>query len=124
MKATMTRALYWAPRILGILFALFLSVFAFDVFAEGYGVLGTVVAFVMHLVPTFVVLLVLAIAWRRERLGALLFCCLAVFYVVITRGRFVLAAYLVVSGSLLVDALLFLLSWRVRNAARFRTGEV
>ena len=33
--------LFWTPRILGILFALFLSMFALDVFGEGYGFWGT-----------------------------------------------------------------------------------
>ena len=30
------RVLYWTPRVLGILFALFISIFALDVFGEGY----------------------------------------------------------------------------------------
>jgi hypothetical protein len=29
--------LYWAPRLLGILFSLFVSIFALDVFGQGYG---------------------------------------------------------------------------------------
>jgi hypothetical protein len=71
MKTKMTPTLYWVPRILGILFAIFISIFALDVFMEGYGFWETVVALVMHLVPTAIIFIVLLIAWRWERLGRL-----------------------------------------------------
>ena len=56
--------LFWTPRILGILFALFLSMFALDVFGEGYGFWGTLLALFMHLIPVYVLLIGLALAWR------------------------------------------------------------
>ena len=39
--------LFWTPRALCFLFALFLGLFAMDVFGEGRGVWGTVVALFM-----------------------------------------------------------------------------
>ena len=76
------KLLFWTPRIICIVFALFTSVFAFDVFSEGRGFWETILALVMHLVPTAVILLVLAISWRWEWIGGLLFIALGGFYVV------------------------------------------
>jgi len=66
------------------------------------------------------VLIVLAIAWRWEWVGAVLFCGLAVFYVVWTWGRFPFGAYLAISRPLLLLGVLFLLNWRRRDELRER----
>ena len=120
MNARTKRLLFWTPRALGILFAIFLSLFALDVFSEGYGFRETIVALFMHLVPTFVVLIALAVAWRWEWVGAALFCGLAVFYVVMAWGRFPFGTYLVISGPLLLVGVLFLLNWLRRDELRER----
>ena len=78
MKKPVKRAVYWIPRILCLLFAVFISLFALDVFSEGYGFWETIVALVMHLVPPGMILMALAIAWRWEWLGAILFVALGV----------------------------------------------
>jgi hypothetical protein len=64
MRGTLERLLHWTPRILGLLFAAFVSVFALDVFGEGYTFWQTILALMMHLIPTGVVLVALAISWR------------------------------------------------------------
>src|SRR5579859_1447333 len=74
------RLLFWSPRILAILFAIFLSVFALDVFSEPRGFWRTALALAIHLIPAATVLLVLAAAWQWERVGALLFALLAGIY--------------------------------------------
>lgn len=111
MEARTRRRLVWAPRILGLLFAGFLSLFALDAFSEHDGFVSIAVALLMHLVPTFVVLVVLAVAWRREWFGALGFAALGVLYVVWTRGSFPMATYLAISGPLFVIAGLFVAGW-------------
>lgn len=111
MHAAPVRALFWAPRILCVLFAVFLGVFALDVFGEGGGVWETIVAFLIHLAPAFVVLVVLAVSWRREWVGAVVFGALAVCYVALTRGRLHWGAYASISGPMVLIGLLFLLNW-------------
>ncbi len=54
--------LYWLPRILGILFALFISIFALDSFGEGIPFPEAIVGFLIHLVPTYIMIVVLLIA--------------------------------------------------------------
>ena len=44
--------LYWAPRILSIIFAGFISLFALDVFNEGHSFWETLLALAVHLIPT------------------------------------------------------------------------
>lgn len=110
--------LFWAPRILTILFALFLSVFALDVFAETKGFLETLTALALHLVPTFLVVVLLVFAWRRELIGVIAFAGLAIAYVVVMWGRgFPWVTYVMISGALLLISVLFFLSWRQRSRA-------
>ena len=118
MNAGMKGALFWTPRILCILFAVFVSMFAADVFGDGYGFWKTVVAFLIHLVPTYIVIIALVVAWRREWIGAILFIGLAVFYLVWAWGRFTWITYLVMSGPLFLVGVLFLVNWLYRIELR------
>ena len=111
VSTTTRRILFWTPRILAILFAIFLSLFALDVFAESHGFWPTVGALLLHLVPALVVAAALAVAWRREWVGAVSFIGLAVFYVAWTWGRFPLITYVTVAGPLALVGLLFLFGW-------------
>ena len=118
MNRSVKRVLFWSPRVLGILFAMLLSLFSFDVFEEGYGLWRTIGALLLHLVPTFMVVVVLVVAWRWEWVGAVLFIALAVFYTAWFWGRFHWSAYVVISGSLFVMGVLFLFNWLYRAELR------
>ncbi len=109
------RALYWAPRALGLLFAVLLSLFSFDVFGEGYGLWETALALLIHLVPTGIVLVVLVIAWRWEWIGGFLFLLLAAMYPVFFRGNFHWTAVLVISGPAALTGILFLVNGAYRD---------
>jgi hypothetical protein len=104
------RFLFWSPRILTILFALFLSVFALDVFSEGQGFWRTALALAIHLLPSATVLVILAAAWRWEWMGVVLFALLATLY-----ARQVLPMHpswaAAISGPLVAIAALFLADW-------------
>lgn len=114
MTKAARRWLFWTPRILGILFALFVGMFALDVFGEGYGFWETMLALFMHLVPAFLILAALAISWRWEWAGGLLFCALALVLAVMTQGGAPWIAYLSLCGPPLLIAFLFLLNWLLR----------
>ena len=72
MNTITKRGLFWTPRVLGILIAVFFSLFALDVFSGGYGFWKTILALLIHLVPTYIVVIALVIAWRWEWAGAIL----------------------------------------------------
>ncbi|MHC4535153.1 MAG: DUF7670 domain-containing protein [Planctomycetota bacterium] len=120
MNTSIKRALFWAPRVLCILFAIFLSLFALDVFSEGYGFGETILALLIHLVPVYIVFIVLFIAWRWELIGSILFFALALFYLVWSWERFHWSAYLVISGPLALLGVLFLFNWIFRVQMRTR----
>ena len=94
----------WGPRVLGITVALFGGMFALD--AVGEGLLGLIV----HLLPAVLLLLVVAVAWRRHWLGGVAFVALGVAYGVIAwpRGTWILT----ISAPLLVVGGLYFWSWR------------
>ena len=97
---------------------MFLSLFALDVFGEGYRFWETILALLIHLVPVYIVIIVLVIAWRWEWIGAILFNALAAFYVVWFWGQFPWAAYLAISGLLILVGVLFLFNWIYRAQLR------
>lgn len=110
MKLTISRKFVWIPRILSILFAAFLGLFALDVFKESTGFWETIGALLVHLIPAYLVLIALYIAWRRERWGFVVFIALAGLYAVWAWGRANWPALLVISGTLVIIAILFLLA--------------
>ena len=112
------RILYWAPRVLGVLFAAFISLFAFDVLGTGSGFWPTLGALAIHLIPTALVLLALLIAWRREWIGSLLFLALGIGYFWMTGLREHWSAYLIITGPLLLEAALLLANWYWRRELR------
>jgi hypothetical protein len=104
--------LQWSPRIAGIGVALFLAMFALDVFT-GRPWLETLLALVIHLVPTFLVLGVVALAWRWPLVGAVAFPVLALVYAVMVHWRLDWVA--AIGGPLLVVGALYVASWRANE---------
>ncbi len=70
---TSIKILYWTPRILCILAILFISLFALDSFGPGRTIWQQISAFLMHMVPSFVLLALLIVAWKWELVGGILF---------------------------------------------------
>jgi hypothetical protein len=118
MKAPARQFLFWAPRVLGIFFATFVSLFALDVFNGGYGFRETIVALLIHLIPTAIIGAVLAVSWRREWIGGILFTALGAAYVATSWRRFGWIACAMIAGPLLLMGILFLVNWRCRLALR------
>ncbi len=69
---TSTKALSWTARILCILAILFISLFALDSFSPERTFWQNAAAFLMHLIPTFVLLATLVVAWKWEDIGGIL----------------------------------------------------
>lgn len=69
--------LHWTPRILGILYAAFISIFALDAWGTGAGFWNELAGFLIHLLPTYLIIAALVVAWKNPRLGGILFIVLA-----------------------------------------------
>jgi prolipoprotein diacylglyceryltransferase len=68
---TSTKVLYWTARILGILAILFISLFSLDSFSSERNFWQNTTAFLLHLIPSFVLLALLIIAWKWEKVGGI-----------------------------------------------------
>ena len=78
----MKNVLYWTPRLLMIVFILFISLFALDAFEGDRSILSKIGAFLIHLIPSFILIVLLILSWRREWIGGLAFFILGVFYII------------------------------------------
>jgi len=121
MNERTKQILFWAPRVLGILFAAFISIFAFDVFDAGYSFWETILALLIHLIPTGIVLLILALSWRWELIGGILFPVLGILYLIAFEEQH-WSAYLLIAGPLFLIGALFLLDWFYRDELHPKPG--
>lgn len=112
------RLLFWTPRILALLFAALISIFAADVFGEHLGFWKTMLALLIHLIPTWIILGILAVSWRRGWIGAALYPGLGLIYVVMAWGRFPLITYFAMAGPLFLLGILFWIDWWSGRATR------
>ncbi len=64
---------YWLPRILAIGYIIFLGVFALDIFEPGRSLLEILTGLLIHLMPNFILIIVLILAYKIEKLGGLIF---------------------------------------------------
>lgn len=67
------RLIHWMPRIIGILAILFVSLFALDAFDPKLTLWQQIFGFIMHLIPSFILIILLLIAWKWEYAGGIIF---------------------------------------------------
>ncbi len=108
--------LYWSPRILSILFVLFLALFSLDVFDMKLGFWGTIVGLFLHNIPALVLLVVLLVSWKYEIVGGVVFILagLAYIFLLLVSSNFqwfMLSWSLTISGPAFLVGILFLLNW-------------
>lgn len=82
MTTTVRSILTWFPRILIILFAGFISLFALDSFEGHDSILQKIGHLLVHLIPTALVLAVLWLAWHRRIIGGLVFMLLGMAFTI------------------------------------------
>jgi hypothetical protein len=111
----MNKTLYWTPRILTIVFILFLAIFAFDSFEGDQSIIKKLGGFFIHLIPNIILILVLIVAWKHEWMGTLAFALVGIAYIIMFWGRFPVATYLIISGPLFLIAIFFGLNWMNRK---------
>lgn len=70
---TSVRLFHWLPRLLCILAILFISLSAADAFAPGLTIWQQLGAFFIHLIPSFILVVLLIVAWKWELIGGIIF---------------------------------------------------
>ncbi len=101
------RILYWSPRVLGILSILFVSVFALDVFESGVPLSAIAVGLFMHLLPSFFLAGLLALAWKFELVGGAAFVMIALLPFFMLENS--LSVNAILSAPFLATGILFLI---------------
>ena len=116
---TSTKLLHWVPRILVILAILFVSIFALDAFSSELTFLQNAGAFLVHLIPSFVLVALLIIAWKWEKAGGILitivglFLSVAIFILNYNRNHSVwlsLSIVLMICFPFVIAGILFIIS--------------
>lgn len=102
--------LHWTPRLLSILFLVFLSLFALDVFSEYQG-LAALPALLAHLLWPLILLLAVIAAWKWDLIGAFVFLAFAIFYVIMVGFDRPWSWYASISGPAALVGILFLWNW-------------
>lgn len=115
MKKIARNFIFWIPRVLGIVFALFVGMFAFDTFNEGIPFWQAFTGFLIHLLPMYLIVVLLVLAWKWEWIGAFGMVALGIAYIILTRGREHWSTYVVIGAPLLIIGVLFFIGWRLRT---------
>ena len=115
MPTALKRVLFWTPRILSILFILFIGLFSLDVFGTGASFWDTLLGFLIHNIPAFILLAALILAWRWEWVGTVLFAGFGIWYLVNARGVSPMLYYVIFAGIPFLVAILFLVGWIARK---------
>ncbi|MBW2967235.1 hypothetical protein KY362_01990 [Candidatus Woesearchaeota archaeon] len=119
-KKTIEKFIFWTPRILSILFILFLTMFSLDIFDLGLGFWGTVLGLLIHNIPSFVLTIILIISWKYEIVGGIgyIFAGLFFFMLMLVPVLFrpehewsMLLGALIISLPAFIIGALFLVGW-------------
>jgi hypothetical protein len=72
----------WTPRIISILAILFISMFALDSFDSRFTIWLQIATFFMHLIPSYILIACLIIAWKWERFGGILYLIIGIIFAI------------------------------------------
>jgi len=119
MKKKISKFIYWTPRILSIIFILFLAMFSLDIFEGNYGFWGTILGLFMHNIPTLFLLIVLLISWKHEIVGGIGFILAGILYIAMILMKIITAGFewyyllwiLQISGIAFFIGIMFLVGW-------------
>jgi hypothetical protein len=78
--STADKVIKWSPRVICILAILLVSIFAFDVFSPTLTVWQQVLALLMQLIPSFILLGILIVAWKWEKIGGIILTILGIIF--------------------------------------------
>ena len=109
------KIMMWIPRVLAILFAVFISIFALDSFEFGFP--QVIVALFMHLIPTYVLVGLTTVSWKKPFYGGIGFIMLAIAFTFFFDTYEGFINFMLISFPVLVVGVLFVM----QKFKRFRT---
>lgn len=121
MNKRINKFIYWTPRIVSVLFILFLALFSLDVFNLKLDFWQTVLGLLIHNIPSLILLAVLLISWKYEIVGGIAFILAGIFYIVMLMMNpfewYMLSWALTIAGPAFFIGILFFINWFKKNNA-------
>ena len=118
MSQTINKLIYWAPRVLSILFVIFLFLMSLDVFDGKLDFWQTLFGLFIHNIPALVLLLVIIISWKYEIVGGIVFILVGLLYIWLISDQifnnfqwYYLSWIIQISGVAFFIGALFLIGW-------------
>ncbi len=120
--------IYWTPRLLGIIFILFLMMFSLDVFQPGRTSQQIAIGLFMHNIPALFLLITLVISWKYEIFGGIIFIFAGLLYILMLtlNPRFewyMLSWSVIIAGPAFIIGILFMLNWQKKHRQKEVLGK-
>lgn len=113
LEPRLAQVVHWGPRGVAIMIALFLGLFSLDVFEMEATALEKLGGFLLHNIPSFLLLALLLVAWRRPQVGFWAFLAAGVaFALFFVRSLDALPSLLLFVLPILLVAGLFYADWK------------
>ena len=119
MRKKINKFIFYTPRILSIIFILFLTMFSLDIFDGTSGFWNIALGLFMHNIPSIILLIILFISWKHEIVGGIAFILAGLVYLgfilqnILSTGFewYYLSWVLQISGIAFLIGILFLIGW-------------
>lgn len=109
----LAKIIHWTPRVAAMMIIFFMSLFSLDVFGMGASPLEVLGAFLMHNIPSFIMIIFLVFAWKRPVVGFVVFLIAAIaFTFFFVRDFYALPNLLLFVFPILLVASLFYADWK------------
>jgi len=116
LKSSLLLSVHWVARILAILLIIFISLFALDVFGQNAGFWKTLLALIIHLIPSFILIIIFFVSLKWGWVGSIFFVLAGVTFIIF-QGWQTPLIYVPVFAA----GVLFFLDWLFRDQiARLR----
>lgn len=99
----------WLPRILAIIFIIFISLFALEAFSGGATFPNAIMPFLGQLIPSFILIIILILSWRRSAVSGWIFILAGVAFMFYFNSYRFLTSFLIISLPPIIIGVLFLL---------------
>lgn len=96
------------PKAFSILYIAMLTWLSLDAFGENIPFLNQAIQFLVHMVPIFILIGLLAIAWSHPKLGGILFCITSIILTIFFNTYKSMSSFLAISFPLFLIGILFI----------------
>jgi hypothetical protein len=118
-QKSISKFIYWTPRILAMVFIAFLMLFSLDVISPELSFWQIVGGMLMHNIPAFILLIILIISRKYEIVGGIAFILAGLLYITMLFmnhfERYMLSWSLTIAGPAFLVGILFLINWKKKN---------